>query len=255
MVHNMTDTRHIVFIGGVGGSGSRTLAEIFKQMNFNTGKGMIYHSSNDSLYPQQFINQYCEKYTKGEIELNDVHHNELKNALKQHIKSDISKFHQCIKNPRLMYFLPVLRQVFPACKTIHIVRDCRDMLCSQSNMINRDCAYMHRGILSGYPDFGMTVPPDLVVLFWAKTNMKCYNENHIDNRHMTVRYEDMCQNPVQTWNHICEHIYGQTIEYMPQYTSFIEDKSRRHQPGRYPGADAFDKYPEVKQAFELFGYS
>jgi hypothetical protein len=98
------------------------------------------------------------------------------------------------KNPRSMYVLPLIARLFPRVRFIHLIRDGRDMATSE----NQNQPRKHYQALFGQ-DLDESDPAGSIQL-WAAANLGCANwaERNLGSRYLRVRFEDLCDEPVQT---------------------------------------------------------
>jgi hypothetical protein len=96
------------------------------------------------------------------------------------------------KNPRTMYILPLITELFPDLRFIHLVRDGRDMATSDNqNQPRKHYQAMFDATLD--EDSG----PSGSIRLWAAANLGTANwgERHLASRYLRIRFEDLCANP------------------------------------------------------------
>lgn len=109
------------------------------------------------------------------------------------------------KDPRVVDFLPVLVQVLPDARVVHVVRDPRDVLLSRRKAAwSRDRsdwshllayrAQMHRARRTG--------------------------PRYLGDRYLEIRYEDLLQEPERTLGRVCRHV---DLEYDPAMMAFSDE--------------------------------
>ena len=96
------------------------------------------------------------------------------------------------KEPRSIYLLPFFHRQLPALRFLHVVRDGRDMaLSTNQNQLRKhgDAA---------------PIPPDLPeaersIALWSWANLAAarYGEEHLGDRYLRIRFEDLCARPVE----------------------------------------------------------
>ena len=93
------------------------------------------------------------------------------------------------KFPGVLFFLPLLLDVFPDMRFVHLVRDGRDMALSDNQK-----ALEHYGALFGIEGRGAESSFEL----WSRMNhwakQTCLDGMHKDN-YLLVRFEDLCSRP------------------------------------------------------------
>lgn len=103
------------------------------------------------------------------------------------------------KDPRLIDYLPKVRQVFPEAQILHIVRDPRDVLLSRMNA-----------------DWSMGRPDWLQVLTYRAQLARGRRQGRrsFGERYMELRYEDLLAEPERVLRHVTEHLgvkYSKTM--------------------------------------------
>lgn len=96
------------------------------------------------------------------------------------------------KNPRCMLILPVLHQLFPGMKFVHVIRDGRDI--SLGNEFVESNRYVD-AFLDGVE---RRLPPEQkMILFWGRSNQRAmeYGTAVLGDRYKLMRWEDLCGNP------------------------------------------------------------
>jgi len=96
------------------------------------------------------------------------------------------------KEPRSIYLLPFFHRHLPALRFLHVVRDGRDMAIS----INQNQLRKHGNAVPIPSD--PPVPARSIAL-WSWVNLRAarYGEEHLGDRYLRIRFEDLCAGPVE----------------------------------------------------------
>jgi O-antigen biosynthesis protein len=192
-----------VFIGGVGGSGTRAVAGILRQ--FGVSIGLPLNVELDALA----FDAVCERYVTPVLEqTGSVNHDirEVDDALRDntltalelaaaaHLAEERSVVTWAAKSPRLLYLMPYLRAAFPGCRFVHVVRDGRDMAVSgNQNQVREHFRAM----------FDKPIPRDTehaAMRLWSTVNVDAATHGHLTmgSRYQILRYEDLSRAPAET---------------------------------------------------------
>jgi hypothetical protein len=95
------------------------------------------------------------------------------------------------KNPRSMYVLPLIADLFPEARFIHLVRDGRDMATSDNQNQPRK---HYRALFGTEPK---TSDPNASIQLWMAANLgaAAWGERNLGSNYLRVRFEDLCANP------------------------------------------------------------
>ncbi len=95
------------------------------------------------------------------------------------------------KNPPSIYILPLLDEAFPDARVVQFVRDGRDMAYSQ----NQNQLEIYGDLL--VPDLAGEPDPVRSIGLWSRVNIAAlaYAREHLGDRHLVLRYEDVCADP------------------------------------------------------------
>ncbi len=108
------------------------------------------------------------------------------------------------KAPRSIYLLPFLHAQFADLKFIHVLRDGRDMAFSknQNQLRKHGRAVLHWRERWFYP------MPIRSLLLWERVNLRAagYGEAQLAENYHRVRFEDLCQVPVETTKQIMQFL-------------------------------------------------
>jgi len=117
------------------------------------------------------------------------------------------------KDPDAVYILKALLEYYPNMKLIHMVRDGRDMALSDqkkpymfySSIFDTDKEYSIKNVFKYWTEF------NIWVLNFIQKNMK-------EDRILIVKFEDLCQKPIEEINKIANFLEIDIKEDSPAYT-------------------------------------
>jgi hypothetical protein len=161
--------------------------------------------------------------SKNEIYAEDVFHHFTKREVTLNGKSVV-----CEKTPQNVFYLKEIFELYPNAKIINMVRDPRAILLSQKNKWNR------RNLGADYMTKKEALrlrinyhPITLSKLWNAAINAaKSFNS---DARLITVRFEDLLEQPETTLQEVCKHIgveFDSNMLNITQESSSIEKDSK-----------------------------
>ena len=106
------------------------------------------------------------------------------------------------KNPPNIYVLPLLDTAFGDARVVQFVRDGRDMAYSSNQNQLEVYGELVVGDLAGEPD------PIRSISLWSRMNLAAlaYAREHLRDRHMVLRYEDICADPRGGATRLLEHL-------------------------------------------------
>ena len=156
------------------------------------------------------------------------------------------------KFPGSIHFLPLLDEVFPGMRFIHLVRDGRDMAFSKNQVQLRGYGRVFLG-----PDSDGLPEPVRSAMLWNTMNMDAarYGRAAMGERYLIVRFEDLCANPAQELSRVWRFM-GFPAAISPEVAS--RSVSYRGQLGRWRGHPDHELLREVsaraEQGLRTFGY-
>lgn len=192
-----------IFIGGIGGSGTRAVADILKSIGLPIGSGL-----NVELDAMAFEG-VCERFTTAILEQTGSTNyaleaidpalrlrvlQALELAAAVHVDGLTTTNIWIAKSPRLLHFLPFLAVAFPGMRFAHVVRDGRDMaLSANQNQPRKHFRAMFRRSLSGEPSLDS-------IRFWSHANVHAatFGQLTMGRDYQVLRYEDLCAKPEQS---------------------------------------------------------
>jgi hypothetical protein len=192
-------------IGATGGSGTRVVARIARHAGYDLGRHV--NSAEDALEFYSFHDKWINRYVGAERHggrLPDAQLERMKlefqSALDRHRPSDSQTTHWGWKAPRTIYFLSFLSGQFPDLKFIHVIRDGRDMALSR----NQNQLDKHGAAVLTLPERLLRSRVERSLLLWKRVNLRAaeFGESKLHPNYLRVRFEDLCEKPVETTAHI-----------------------------------------------------
>lgn len=96
------------------------------------------------------------------------------------------------KEPRSIYLLPFFDRLLPALTFLHVVRDGRDMaLSTNQNQLRK------HGSAAPIPADGSEPVRSLALWSWVNLTAARYGEEHLGDRYLRIRFEDLCARPAE----------------------------------------------------------
>ena len=183
----------VVFIGGVGGSGTRVVAEIVNKLGIFVGSNL--NGALDNLdWPGSrvapLIRDKSRRYEEKFPEMSNAF-----TSFANKMSSD-SANERCTglawgtKVPGSFYYLRYLSEIFENMRYIHIVRHGLDMAYSQNhNQFSNWGGYFD--ILSEND-----ATPKYLLKYWAHANIHALENcrRWLPNQHLIIKFEDLCAN-------------------------------------------------------------
>jgi hypothetical protein len=184
-----------LMIGGVGGSGTRLFVDFFKSAGMFMGSRLDEHNDARSLIPytKGTITTYFgyDRVLPPRIMKRFIEDNEL-GLIRHRDNIPDPMMPWGVKAPPLILLLPLLIQMFPQMKFLHIVRDGRDMAFSGNQRQTRFFAhYLIDERLWEAP------LPVRSIAYWSIVNheARSFGESVMKDRYLMIRFEDACHNP------------------------------------------------------------
>lgn len=189
-----------VVIGATGGSGTRVIHGVLEKAGLFMGVETKLNHAGDAMDIEPMLDAFINPILSATKSL-DYDVESLPKRLAADARHDLTlgvdRFLRDLpggsipwgwKNPRSMYILPLIRELFPGVRFIHLVRDGRDMATSD----NQNQPRKHYQAL-----FGETLDdtdPAGSIRLWAATNLAIarWGERHLGSRYLRIRFEDLC---------------------------------------------------------------
>jgi Sulfotransferase family len=192
-----------LIIGATGGSGTRIVARLARHAKYDLGTHL--NASEDALEFYSFHDKWINRFLVREhrhvvLPLSEAKRmkEEFHQALRRHLSGSTSEIdaHWGWKAPRSIYLLPFLHAQFPQLKFIHVLRDGRDMAFSK----NQNQLRKHGRAVLNWRERWFYPVPIRSLLLWERVNLRAveYGEAQLGANYHRVRFEDLCQAPVET---------------------------------------------------------
>ena len=205
----MTNSAPLI-IGATGGSGTRIVARLARHAGYDLGVHL--NEAEDALEFYSFHDRWINRFIASEhrqVALpageRERMRAEFQQALKRHLSGSAAESPRWgWKAPRSVYLLPFLHAQFPQLKFIHVLRDGRDMAFSknQNQLRKHGRAVLHWRERWFYP------MPIRSLLLWERVNLRAaeHGEGQLRENYHRVRFEDLCQVPVETTRRIMQFL-------------------------------------------------
>ncbi|MDM8547295.1 sulfotransferase [Candidatus Venteria ishoeyi] len=229
-----------IIIGALGGSGTRMLVQFLQSAGVWMGT-WINPRTEDAMatrhfFQKYFVDTFCllEQQQKIPAHLLACFQQTIR-AHRWHIPQPEQAWG--FKNPRSMWLIPFIQQLYPDMKFIHVVRDGRDMALSN----NQNLLAKHAGLLLG--EAGMK--QDMLhqqLLLWDKGNRiaRTTGEKLNKGHYLILKYEDLCFQPRETLTTLLQFI-GHPVD-----TTLIEQGCQKLKPS--PGIGRWQQQSTVIEA-------
>jgi hypothetical protein len=198
-------------IGATGGSGTRVVARIAIRAGYDLGRDL--NPAADALAFQTFHDVWINRFfaiTRNNRSLSSAESAKMKadfeKALAQHRLGSTVADRWGWKAPRSIYLLPFLHARFPNLKFIHVIRDGRDMAFSK----NRNQLRKHGRVVLTWWERNFYPSPLRSILLWQRVNLEAaeYGETQLRQSYCRVRFEDLCQQPVEIVRQLVRFLDG-----------------------------------------------
>lgn len=188
----MTQLKGPVVVGGVGGSGTRVVAEVLKALGFYMGN---LNTANDN---KQFATLFRRpKWFKRQAKQNAQAIYQALQTFEQEM--DIARLDRSSyvgwgwKNPVTHIYLPYLNNYFPELKYIHVIRHGLDMAFSG----NKKQLQLWGKLYNVNAPKTKDDAPARALDYWITSNNKAIQRGNklLGERFLIVKYDDLCHNP------------------------------------------------------------
>jgi hypothetical protein len=189
-------------IGATGGSGTRVVARIVRENGMFTGERR--NDYEDALDFGDYSDRWIDRYLidAADLALVEAMTEDLKSVVRNHcaaLPDDARAWGW--KEPRSIYYLPLLHSRMPSLRFVHFIRDGRDMALSdnQTQLIKHGKAVFR----DGRPSWRRSVRS---IALWNRINLRAadYGERELGPRYLRVRFEDLCAEPAATVREILD---------------------------------------------------
>lgn len=190
-------------IGATGGSGTRVVARLARHAGYHMGRHL--NQADDALPFRTFHDQWINRFVAAQnrqvmLSQNDAEGMtaDFRHVIEQHVSPSAAEKETRWgwKAPRSIYLLSFFHAQFPALKFIHVLRDGRDMAFSK----NQNQLRKHGRAVLSRRERWFNSEPVRAVLLWARVNLRAaeYGEMQLGENYLPVRFEDLCEKPVET---------------------------------------------------------
>jgi Sulfotransferase family len=179
-----------VVIGGNGHSGTRIFLEIIAYSGVSCGiRHLTRRGSSEDLRMIDLLNRWVRPFVYGELDSRS--REAMRRSLSRRLRLcfPFRRRPWAFKNPRQMLILPVLHEIFPGIKFVHVIRDGRDIA------LGNPFVATNRYVDAFLDDNERRLPPEQkMILFWGRSNQFAmdYGKSALGERYMLMRWEDLC---------------------------------------------------------------
>ncbi len=177
-----------IVVGGIGGSGTRAVTRILRTGGAYLGSRL--NHAEDALDLGEYNARWIRRWLTHPRGSDGPMRTELAGVLHQHLSGMEEPGPWGWKVPKSILLLPFLDGAMPQLRFVHVIRDGRDMAFSE----NQTHLRKHGDAILG--DTG-AVEPRRSIALWAEINERAatYAEEHLGDRYLRVRFEDLCADP------------------------------------------------------------
>ena len=189
-----------IVVGGLGGSGTRLVAGLLREMTVNMGEHV--NISEDAMHFVELYSGFIAPYLRDRSMPIPRFQERLLSAIQAHRLSMTDEAWGW-KNPRSMHLLPILDQCIPNLNYIHVIRHGFEMA-SSSNTNQLEQYQTH--LLDAEQT---ALPLELrALLFWEAANQSAadYGLSHMGDRYCLLRFEDICTDAASAMQPIAERL-------------------------------------------------
>jgi len=182
-----------LIIGGSGGSGTRAVTKVFMEAGYYMGSELQVNSFDD-LPIARFFNKWTRIYLIDNC-IHEIMRKGFEKFLDDHTKELDKNKKWGWKEPRTVFFIPLIYSYFPDMKFIHVIRDGRDMAYSKNYRQQKELFDVFFDV-KWFPQFCF----EAAVMFWAKTNIrtKKMGLKILKDSYLCIKLEDLCFNTNKT---------------------------------------------------------
>jgi Sulfotransferase family len=239
-------------IGATGGSGTRVLVQVLRKAGWFMGRGV--NPENEDSLP---IAWFLTKWLKALKDFPNVEPDALQRAIRD-FQRMVYTHRRGIpspganwgwKNPRSLWLVPFLVNRFAKLKFIHMIRDARDMMLSENIYFLRQNGHWLLG-----PDWWRN-PEAAQLELWRQSNKRAveFAHQYLKDRYYMVRYEDLCQKPLDTVSGLMNFLEKPGTDVGPLIAG-IRDRGNIGRWQRMPSSELRILSSEVEADLRQFGY-
>ena len=191
-----------IIVGGSGHSGTRVFNEILTLGGVFTGIPHVtkWPESAD-LKIINLLTRWVRPYVRGELSETELDEMRRAFALRLRLYFPFRSRPWGFKNPRTMLVLPLLNEMFPDMKFVHVVRDGRDI------SLGNEFAARNRHTDIFLTEEEKKLPAEeRMILYWGRSNQQSmdYGRQYMQGRYLQMRWEELCTNPVMKAHELLE---------------------------------------------------
>jgi len=179
-----------VIVGGSGHSGTRIFIEIIGHAGVFCGiRSLTKRKHSEDLRIIDLLNRWVTPFVFNTLDGQQEAAMMRAFARRLRLYFPLRRKPWGFKNPRCMLILPVLHQLFPEMKFVHVIRDGRDI--SLGNAFVSSNRYLDAFL----EDDERSLPPEQkMILFWGRSNQRAmeYGTAALGDRYTMMRWEDLC---------------------------------------------------------------
>lgn len=183
-----------VIVGGNGHSGTRIFIEIIGHSGHFCGiRGLTKRADSEDLRMIDLLNRWVGPYVYGTLEPGQKRAMLRAFARRLRLLFPLRLGPWGFKNPRCMLILPVLHELFPGLKFVHVVRDGRDIA------LGNPFVSSNRYVDAYLDVHERALPPEQkMILFWGRSNQRAmeYGTQMLGENYKLMRWEDLCRDPL-----------------------------------------------------------
>lgn len=195
---SLDDAEPPVFVGATGGSGTRIVARMLHQAGVFLGSDL--NEAWDSLPWSTFYRRWIPVYHGWSGQrMTALQRSRMDRACKAAAIRHRAAMGRpsdpwAVKNPRCIYLLAYLAEMWPGMRFVHVVRDGRDMAFS-ANQSQVACYYEHVVGTRDNPPM-----PVRAIRLWNRINLEAHQVGGrlLADRYLCVRLEDLCRDSLRT---------------------------------------------------------
>lgn len=118
------------------------------------------------------------------------------------------------KNNYYIHHIDILEAVFPSTKYVHLVRDGRDVACSYKNVMKMRVNSIYAPRLD--------TDLDKIAKEWTRNvlTVQSHLDRAADDRHITLRYEDLVRDPAGTLRSLCAFL---RVDYRKEMLNYYSE--------------------------------
>jgi hypothetical protein len=188
-----------VLIGGVGGSGTRVVAELLMAMGFFLGDNL--NKSNDfmgsSLMPEirKLMHRYSVKTNKVINHYINTELLEIKRVISSGFVGHSTYCGWGWKIPTNFFILNNVNTCFPEARYVHVIRHGLDMAYSSNQNQLHNWGFYFNVFVKNYASLAHAS-----LKYWLEANHYAINQGILlmSNRFHVVNYDDLCDDPLNT---------------------------------------------------------